>query len=379
MEPTVLVTYATRYGSTEEVAQTIADTLRGIGIEAETQPVRNVGTLARYSAVVLGVPLYMGRMHKEAPIPHYTSQCPDQNSLCAPSVPRRNIVIVAWTITILLSSVPNILWQETMHRGTPWLFYGKMILVLALLAGAVFVLLLRPLAPYAAVFLAQLSFERWGQMATEVSTLKQWFTGTWSRSMMGAQSSRLLATLGLIAVVCMLVKGRRRAFLQLAVPGAQAEPVWYLPIRRPTPWRRIGLPMAFLIALGTSTFVLIAGRPELARVRAAAPLLPLILRLAAVNAFSEEFSYRASLLATLRTAVGDRHALLLTAVFFGLAHYYGVPYGIVGVGMSGCLGYVLGRAMLESDGLLWPWLIHFLQDVVIFSFLAIGAVTPGGR
>jgi hypothetical protein len=65
-------------------------------------------------------------------------------------------------------------------------------------------------------------------------------------------------------------------------------------------------------------------------------------------------------------------------VFFGLAHYYGVPYGVVGVCMSGCLGYVLGRAMLESEGMLWPWFIHFLQDVVIFSFLAIGAVRPGG-
>ena len=45
---------------------------------------------------------------------------------------------------------------------------------------------------------------------------------------------------------------------------------------------------------------------------------------------------------------------------------------------SECLGYVLGRAMLKSEGILWPWFIHFLQDVVIFSFLAIGAVRPGG-
>ena len=166
--------------------------------------------------------------------------------------------------------------------------------------------------------------------------------------------------------------------MRLAAPGAQAQPVWYLPIRKPIAWSRLGPPMAFVIALGTLTFVLVAGRPEIDRIRAAAPLLPLILMFAAANAFSEEFSYRASLLATLRSAVGDRHALLLTAVFFGLAHYYGVPYGAVGVCMSGCLGYVLGRAMLESEGMLWPWFIHFLQDVVIFSFLAIGAVRPGG-
>ncbi|MGC2613791.1 MAG: CPBP family intramembrane glutamic endopeptidase [Terracidiphilus sp.] len=296
----------------------------------------------------------------------------------APSTSERRVIIVAWIITILLSSAPNILWQETMHRGTPWLFRGKLMLVLALLAFSAFVRLLRPLAPYATVFLAILSLERLGQLTMDAPAFLRWFTGNWGRSMMGMQLIRLGATGTLIAVVWLLVRSRRRAFLRLAMPGAQARPVWYLPIRKPIAWSLLGPPMAFFIALGTLTFVLIAGRPDDARVRAAVPLFPLILLLAAMNSFSEEFSYRASLLATLRSAVGDRNALLLTATFFGLAHYYGVPYGVIGVCMSGCLGYVLGRAMLESEGMLWPWFIHFLQDVVIFSFLAIGAVRPGG-
>ena len=66
MEPIVLVPYATRYGSTEEVALAVAQTLRESGVAVETQPVRNVQTLARYGAIVLGVPLYMGRFHKDA-------------------------------------------------------------------------------------------------------------------------------------------------------------------------------------------------------------------------------------------------------------------------------------------------------------------------
>ena len=213
----------------------------------------------------------------------------------------------------------------------------------------------------------------------ELPAYRERFTGSWAGEMMGSQFVRLMATLVLIVVVWMLVHSRGRAFLRLSIPGARAKPVWYLPIRRPMAWSRLGPPMAFCIALGTLAFVLAAGRPDLARVRAAAPLLPLILLFAAANAFSEEFSYRASLLATLRRTVGDRNALLLTATFFGLAHYYGVPYGVLGVAMSGCLGYVLGRAMLESGGMLWPWFIHFVQDFVIFSFLAIGAVKPGGR
>jgi hypothetical protein len=36
----------------------------------------------------------------------------------------RNQSFAAWAVTLLLSALPNILWQETMHRSTPWLFRG---------------------------------------------------------------------------------------------------------------------------------------------------------------------------------------------------------------------------------------------------------------
>jgi hypothetical protein len=71
--------------------------------------------------------------------------------------------------------------------------------------------------------------------------------------------------------------------------------------------------------------------------------------------------------------------LLLVAAYFGLAHFYGVPYGIVGVMMAGFLGWFLTKAMLETRGFFWPWLIHFCQDVAIFTFMAMGSITPGGQ
>jgi membrane protease YdiL (CAAX protease family) len=105
----------------------------------------------------------------------------------------------------------------------------------------------------------------------------------------------------------------------------------------------------------------------------------MILVLAAMNAFGEEAMYRGGLLAPLIPAVGTRHAILLTAAFFGIGHYYGVPNGIVGVAMSTLLGWFLGKCMVETKGFFWPWFIHFLQDVMIFYFLAVGAVVAGGR
>jgi menaquinone-dependent protoporphyrinogen oxidase len=63
----VLVAYATTHGSTQEVAEVVASTLREQGLTVEVQPARNVRKLEGYGAVVLGAPLYMFRLHRDAP------------------------------------------------------------------------------------------------------------------------------------------------------------------------------------------------------------------------------------------------------------------------------------------------------------------------
>lgn len=66
MEEKVLVAHASKYGSTQEVAGTVAETLREHGLVVDIQPMRKVRTLAEYGAVVLGAPLYFGLWHKDA-------------------------------------------------------------------------------------------------------------------------------------------------------------------------------------------------------------------------------------------------------------------------------------------------------------------------
>jgi len=66
MSASILVAYATRYGSTQEVAEAVAATLRERGIAVDIQPMRGVRGLEGYRAVVLGAPLYMFRWHKDA-------------------------------------------------------------------------------------------------------------------------------------------------------------------------------------------------------------------------------------------------------------------------------------------------------------------------
>ena len=66
MSASILVAYATKYGSTQEVAETIAATLRKGGQAVDCQPAKKVRSLDGYGTVVLGAPLYMFRWHGDA-------------------------------------------------------------------------------------------------------------------------------------------------------------------------------------------------------------------------------------------------------------------------------------------------------------------------
>jgi menaquinone-dependent protoporphyrinogen oxidase len=65
MPAPVLVTYATRYGSTQEVAEAIVATLRERSLEVDVLPMSRVDTLEGRRAVVLGTPLYIGHWLKD--------------------------------------------------------------------------------------------------------------------------------------------------------------------------------------------------------------------------------------------------------------------------------------------------------------------------
>lgn len=66
MNGKILVTFVSKYGSTREVAEAVAEQLRASGAEVELQPAGKVGSLEPYQAVVLGAPLYIFHFHKDA-------------------------------------------------------------------------------------------------------------------------------------------------------------------------------------------------------------------------------------------------------------------------------------------------------------------------
>ena len=62
----LLITYATRHGSTQEVAEAIAVELRGVGYDLDLRSLDEMEDVSAYEAVVLGAPLYTGRWHPDA-------------------------------------------------------------------------------------------------------------------------------------------------------------------------------------------------------------------------------------------------------------------------------------------------------------------------
>jgi hypothetical protein len=192
------------------------------------------------------------------------------------------------------------------------------------------------------------------------------------------QGLNLLVTGALIGALFALKRDRRAFYLARGDTAAPAAPVRWMGVGADARWSTLGPILSVAITGGTLAFLVLAGAPSPEALARAIPVIPVVLACAALNAFNEEVTYKAGFLSVLLEPVGSRNALRMVAAFFGLGHFYGVPYGIVGVVLAWFLGWILARSMLETRGLWWAWWIHFLQDVAIFGFLAVGAVTPGG-
>lgn len=61
MKNRILLCYATRYGSTEEIASEIGAVLQKSGLETDVIPVAQVTDISPYRVVIIGSPIYMGK------------------------------------------------------------------------------------------------------------------------------------------------------------------------------------------------------------------------------------------------------------------------------------------------------------------------------
>lgn len=291
-----------------------------------------------------------------------------------------NPLLLFWGVILLVSSLPNILWYEGTGQSDGWLLQPKLLVLGGLLALSWVrkdVSAVRPLV----MILMVLAVAEWAMAEVGASVWWQgWFRGeqTFVTSMMSIQVGRLLVAFVVVGMLFMLNRSRHANFLTRGDTNAVAQPVALLGMKERDRWGRFGIISLITMSGVLLTFLVLAGRPTPTLLRSALPLLPFVVLFAVMNAWSEEISYRVSLIATTEPIVGSAQAVWLSAVYFGIGHFYGVPYGIVGVLLSTFFGYLLGKSLVETRGLAWAWGIHILADIWVFTFMAIGSVTPGG-
>ena len=290
-----------------------------------------------------------------------------------PAVSMR-LVAVALVVTLLVSRLPEIIARDVLSLDVPWMAWGTVALTIALWIVARTTAILRPLERYLAVMVA---------VTLAIAVIPVILASSVWTGLVPASTNEvvvLLATRVLYAGLAVAVlawtlalgASRQEAYLQVGDLNAPTRS------RRksgdPLRWRRFGpIMFVFLVLLmGWFGGPLLPDRIDLG---AALPFIGIGLVAALLNAFWEEAVFRAAPLSMLQRAIGPGMGVLILALWFGLGHYYGgIPNGPMGLIATGAVAILLGRAMIETRGFVWPLVLHFAIDAVIFTFIAIASV-----
>jgi membrane protease YdiL (CAAX protease family) len=275
--------------------------------------------------------------------------------------------LIAWA-AVVGTTLPEIIWQESGHQVSCWFTLIESLLVLGAALLAIWIPSLRRLTRFlVAVALLNLA---WSCISPALAALPSVLAVTDNASW-GARLflARTFTLSGAILVSLTLIGSgitRRDLFLCKGNLAAPAQPFG-------VSWMWLGPAFMLVFGLVLSGYLYLTVHPNFSVSERIIRTFPWSIAVATLNAASEEFQFRSVLLAHLRGVFRPAEMALLTAVFFGLGHYYGQPSGPLGVLMAGFAGWIWARSMIETRGGVWAFLIHFVQDIVIFAFLAVGA------
>ena len=288
---------------------------------------------------------------------------------------RTSVLIVAWVSVLLTSNLAIIIWRE-LGPGEPiWWPWIHVIGLALLLLSTLAIDYLRPLREFVGILIIIFVLgygAGWNfGLIPFIRESAFWISYTTTLPIYVADIMVHVLRLvpAFVVLLFLLIVGLRRAdfFLVKGDIHAPVEPSRLIGMKKPEPWTKIGSIFTAVFAIATLIFLLGSWEvpdplPNLLLV------IPVAIVIATMNAFNEEFTLRAAPLSVLWQRIGKEQALLLTTVYFGLGHFYGVPSGILGVILAGFLGWFLGKSLLETKGFFWAWIAHFMTDVVIFTF-----------
>ncbi len=280
--------------------------------------------------------------------------------------------MASWVLVVVASAAPRVLLDVCAVPVPGWLVWAQVTVAVVVLPVSVVVPILRPLRRMAVALAAvAVLLELRPRMDLARRPVQELLGGTaLDARMQSEQSGKVVVALALVGLLLALGFRRRSAFLAVGDLRAPLVPVRWLGFPKPVPWSRFALQWAAYIAGAVAVAQYLALRPTPVQLAAVVPMLPGVLVYAAINAITEELTYRVPLLTTAVPAVGARTALWQAAAYFGIAHYYGTPGGPGGAALAVFMGWILAKGILETRGLFWSWWIHWWSDIAIFVFLA---------
>lgn len=277
---------------------------------------------------------------------------------------------IAWIAILVASNLTTILWRLLLHREAPvWTLAARIGILIALFVLAVSLPDFRPLRGYLLALAAGAVGFLLKDLLIQYPPVASWIKAApWRDAVIVSSSLKLIPAAAMAFTVIDMT--RQSLFLTVGKLDAPSR----LPLlNRTVPWTFLGIALIFIVGVPVVLYLIGVLRPNVQLFQRAAAVMPLILIFAAVNAFAEEFVFRSVLLARLVPAVGAEQALWMTSVRWGLGHWFGTPPGPLGAAGATLFGLFLGKSMLETGGFLWAWLIHFVQDVVIFTLLVMAS------
>ena len=181
------------------------------------------------------------------------------------------------------------------------------------------------------------------------------------------QSLQLVLTAIVLLFVYFLNPKNFGTFFRLGDVNAHISKIPWLGVTGSETWLEIATSIGLYITIGTAIFMFFQLKKAGVAYRFFLFSLLWAIPFSAANAFSEEAIFRMGIVSPLFGVLSVPVIVLISGAVFGIPHYFGTPSGLIGVLMAGFLGWLLSLSLVETQGLLLAWSIHFVQDVVIIT------------
>ena len=280
-------------------------------------------------------------------------------------------VIIPVVLILIASIAIDIILQQTIGYVPAELARIKILALACIYFISFFSQKLRPLSGFLLILLAILTINMLTGFIQTTSFWKSTFnTASFAGNFGSSILLKIIGILPILAVLFLIFRSRSEFYLCIGDLKQKASRINWLGIKEnQITWGKLAIISGLLISLGTIllTIITVTNVSEINGFGNWLSYLPLILVLALANSFCEGLIFRSAIMATLKDELPKNQLVLIAALFFGISHYYGAPGGPLGVIMSGLLGWYMCRSMYETKGFVSSWMIHAMQDVVIFS------------